>query len=109
MAKNFRNIIMDCYQALYEAATPSLDFKKYVDECLIYEDEKGNIHVMEKPLVYAERIERGLKVFIDYTKYKLDKKTYESIVEKYKKKHRLNELECRMFECEMYLGCGPSF
>ncbi len=78
---------MDCYRELYKKATPSADFDELVAN--------------------APLNERGQKV-VDYNAYKLDRFTYEDIVEKHIKRNKLKTFEAKGFRIEMYLGCGPT-
>ena len=79
--------VMDCYRELYKKATPSADFDELVAN--------------------APLNERGQKV-IDFNAYKLDRFTYEDIVEKHIKRNKLKNYEAKSFRIEMYLGCGPT-
>jgi hypothetical protein len=85
--KMFKDGILECYRELYRKATPSADFDELVEN--------------------APLDEHGRKV-IDFNSYKLDRFTYEDIVEKHIKRNKLKGQMARSFSIEMYLGCGPS-
>ena len=82
-----QDAVLDCYRELYKKATPSADFDELVANAPLNNE--------------------GKKV-IDYNAYKLDRFTYEDIVEKHIKKNKLKGPIARGFSIEMYLGCGPT-
>lgn len=102
-------LVMDGYQALYEAATPSADFKKLVENCVRFIDNDGKIHYTEQPLTSEECKNRGWKKDIEYLNYELDEDVYKNIVESKIKEHNLKGYKAEAFRNTMYLGSGPSF
>lgn len=83
-----KKIILNCYEELYQNSTPKGNFKEL--------------------LANAELNERGEKV-IPFDDYRLDRDIYESIVDKYIKKYKMNAYTQKVFNFQMYLGCGPKF
>lgn len=102
-------LVIDGYQALYAAATPSADFKKLVSECVRFIDKDGKVHYTEKPLSLDECKERGWRKDIEYMNYELDEDVYKEIVESKIKEHKLKGFKAEAFRNTMYLGSGPSF
>lgn len=102
-------LVMDGYQALYAAATPSADFKKLVDECVRFIDMDGKIHFTDTPLSSDECRERGWRKDIEYMNYELNEDVYKNIVESKIKEHKLKGYKAQAFRNTMYLGSGPTF
>lgn len=102
-------LVMDGYQALYAAATPSADFKKLVDECVRFIDMDGKIHFTDTPLSGDECRERGWRKDIEYMNYELNEDVYKNIVESKIKEHKLKGYKAQAFRNTMYLGSGPTF
>lgn len=102
-------LMMEGYQALYAAATPSADFKSLVDNCTRYMDREGDIHNTETPLTNEECRTRGWQKDIEYMNYSLDRDVYEQIIDDIIKKYNLKGLRAQAFKNTMYLGCGPKF
>lgn len=102
-------LVMDGYQALYAAATPSADFKELVDKCVRFIDLDGKVHFTEEPLSKDECLSRGWKKDIEYMNYELDEEVYNEIVESKIKEHKLKGYKAQAFRNTMYLGSGPTF
>lgn len=102
-------LVMDGYQALYAAATPSADFKKLVSECVRFIDKDGKVHYTEEPLSIDECRTRGWQKDIEYMNYELDEDVYKEIVESKIKEHKLKGFKAQAFRNTMYLGSGPTF
>ena len=102
-------LVMDGYQALYAAATPSADFKKLVSECVRFIDKDGKVHYTSEPLNSDECLSRGWKKDIEYMNYELDEEIYKEIVESKIKEHNLKGFKAEAFRNTMYLGSGPTF
>lgn len=102
-------LVMDGYQALYAAATPSADFKKLVDECVRFIDMDGKTHFTESPLTGDECMARGWRKDIEYMNYELEEEVYKEIVESKIKEHKLKGYKAQAFRNTMYLGSGPTF
>lgn len=100
-------IVMDGYQALFKAATPSADFMQLINNCCKYIDMSGNIHNTDTPLTKEECITKGWRKDINYMDYELEEDVYEQIVQDKIKQHNLNPNDAEKFRFQMYLGCGP--
>jgi hypothetical protein len=101
-------LMMDGFQALYKAATPSADFKELLEQCKRYIDSECKIHFTETPLSNDEMKIRGWRKDIEYTNYVLDEETYARIVESKISEHNLSGQKAEAFKNTMYLGCGPT-
>jgi hypothetical protein len=111
MAKKLTDdeLVIDGYNALYKASTPSADFEELMNNCRKYIDREGKPHYCETPLTNDECRARGWQKDIGYMDYELDEETYKSIVESKIKEHKLKGFRAEAFRNTMYLGCGPSF
>jgi hypothetical protein len=74
------------YKALYKNSTPSANFNKLVKEAPFNKD--------------------GQKV-VDYMSYIIDRSLFDKLIEKYKKKFKLNEFEEKSYLFNAYLGPSP--
>jgi hypothetical protein len=101
------DMLLDCYQALYESATPKADFKKMVEECCRYIDKDCSIHITEQPLPIEELQKRGWYKDIQYMNHEIDEDTYEQIVKSKIKENGLTGIQEQKFVDYIYNGCGP--
>lgn len=82
------DIILDIYVDLYKASEPSADFKKLVKN--------------------AEMNEFG-EMVIPFNDYLIDKKVYNSILDKHLKDVKLNRVLKSKIRNAVNLGCSPKF
>jgi hypothetical protein len=88
--KVLAGIMMDCYRALYAAATPPADFDKLVEEAPVTGWDG------------AKPIKR-----IPFEDYKIPKSKYDEIMESIFKKNNLTKKDARRISIEVSLGCSP--
>lgn len=98
---------MDGMKALYNAATPSADFEKLINECVRHIDSEGKVQYSAVPLTEEECAIRCWRKDINYMNYELDEETYQNIVESKIKEHNLSDIKATAFKNSMYYTCGP--
>lgn len=86
--KKEEKIIWDIYRELYKEAIPSADFDKLVEE--------------------ASTNSRGQKD-IGFMNYEIAQNTFNEILDKQLKGHRITKLKQGMIRNTVLLGCSPKF
>ena len=88
MYRNYDNIILECYNLLYENSTPSINFNE----------------LMEK----AELNEYGQKI-IPFNDHCISEELFYEIINSISKKYKLNRTIKEKLITTLLLGCSPRF
>ena len=106
--KKAKEIILETYELLFNAAIPEVSFSDLKNNCLTYETHEHDIITVETPLNEQEIRDKRLKYSIDFDAYYLPKEVFNKIVDTQAKKYKLKGYQLNGFYMQTYLGCTPT-